>query len=76
VSGPTSARSETVRQLQRAARAFSAGGDGLGLLPPELRSRVFEWRERLHSTGQTLDAEQWMLGLTTLACLQSQGPLR
>jgi hypothetical protein len=40
-------------------------------LPSRLAREVGEWQERVRQNGWQLDTEEWMLGLLTLSCLDS-----
>lgn len=59
-------------QVRAAARVFAAGGDGIVLLPSELRAAAALWLGRLQREGQVLDFEAWLLGLLTLTCLSQR----
>jgi hypothetical protein len=61
-----------VAQARAAAHAFAAGRDGTPLAPPEIRAALAVWRARLHSAGEQLDFEGWLLGLLTLVCLHQR----
>jgi len=75
VGEPMPDRARIVAQARAAAHAFAAGRDGTSLAPPEIREALAIWQERLHSAGEQLDLEGWLLGLLTLACLHQRDPL-
>lgn len=65
----SSSRYELMRRLRQAARDLARGGDGLERLPMELRAEVVQWRQRLRSEQWSPSEEEWLMGLTALACL-------
>jgi hypothetical protein len=75
VGEPMPDQARIVAQARAAAHAFAAGRDGTSLAPPEIREAVAVWQQRLHSAGEQLDLEGWLLGLLTLACLHQHDPL-
>jgi hypothetical protein len=74
VGEPMPDQARIVAQARAAAHAFAAGRDGSSLAPPEIRAAIALWQERLHSAGEQLDLEGWLLGLLTLACLYQRDP--
>jgi hypothetical protein len=71
VSEPAGRRAARNADYVRIARALhrEAGGGAsaeLEALPLELARDVRAWQERVRQEGWQLDAEEWMLGLSTL----------
>jgi hypothetical protein len=62
-------RLRSIEQAQQAAAELGRGRDGTWLAPPEIRTQVAEWKQRLDACERELDEEGWLIGLLTLACL-------
>jgi hypothetical protein len=67
-------RQRIMGQARRAAEALAEGRpDAAMLAPPEIRSELVHWQERVQRSGRRLDLERWFLGLLTLMCLPRLG---
>ena len=62
-------RRRLVARLTRAAEELARGGDGVSMIPSNMRTVVEDWQRVVQRRGLTLDPERWLMGLLTLACL-------
>jgi len=70
VEEPDICRLRIIEQAQRAASELGRGRDGMCWVPPEIKQHAADWKQKLDSSDRTLDEEEWLIGLLTLACLR------